>query len=77
MPEEKHDGAVASSDGRLSELRSLARYHRDRHRLYQARLGGSRPVSLAKLAELKRSRDLAEESLRRAEEARRNTAAEA
>lgn len=44
-----------------------ARYHRDRHRLYAARVGGSRPTSLSKLEELRRARELAEGSLRRAE----------
>ena len=44
-----------------------ARYHRDRHRLYAARVGGSRPTSLSKLAELRRARELAEGSFRRAE----------
>lgn len=56
-----------SGDLRLVDLGRLARYHRDRHRLYAARVGGSRPVSLSKLEALRRMRELAEGSLRRAE----------
>ena len=54
----------------LDELRMDARYHRDRHRLYAALLGGSRPVSLTKLENLKRTRELAESRFRRAQAAR-------
>jgi hypothetical protein len=46
-----------------------ARYHRDRHRLYAARVGGSQPTSLSKLEDLRRVRELAEGSLRRVESA--------
>jgi hypothetical protein len=49
-----------------------AQYHRDRHRLYAARAGGSRPVSQAKLRDLKRKREVAEAHLRRAKEALSN-----
>jgi hypothetical protein len=55
----------------LLELELQARYHRDRHRLYAARLGGSRPTSLSKLERLRRERELAEGSLHRAEEKER------
>ena len=44
-----------------------ARYHRDRHRLYAAGVGGSQPTSLSKLEDLRRVRELAEGSLRRVE----------
>ena len=57
----------------LQELGRNARYHRDRHRLYAARLYSSRPVSLNKLGELKRRREVAESSLRHAEETARST----
>jgi hypothetical protein len=57
-----------SSADHLEELGRNARYHRDRHRLYAARLGSSRPVSSEKLGELKRRREVAESSLRYAEE---------
>jgi hypothetical protein len=55
----------------LTELGMHARYHRDRHRLYAARMGGSRPWSLSKLRELKRMREVAESALRRAKERQR------
>lgn len=58
-----------SSAEHLEELGRNARYHRDRHRLYAARLGSSRPVSLDKLRALQRTREVAEASLRHAEEA--------
>ena len=57
-----------SSADHLQELGRSARYHRDRHRLYAARLGSSRPVSLDKLGELRRRREVAESSLRHAKE---------
>jgi hypothetical protein len=55
----------------LAELGMHARYHRDRHRLYAARMGSSRPWSLGKLRELKRIREVAESALRRAKEGHR------
>jgi hypothetical protein len=54
----------------LRELAMQAQYHRDRHRLYAARVGGSRPVSQSKLRDLKRKREVAEAHLRRAKESR-------
>jgi len=54
----------------LAELEMQARYHRDRHRLYAARMGGSRPFSLSKLRELKRMREVAESALSRAKGAK-------
>ena len=55
----------------LAELGMHARYHRDRHRLYAARMGSARPWSLTKLRELERARELAESALRRAKESQR------
>ena len=60
-------------DSHLLDLQMQARYHRDRHRLYAARLGGSRPTSLSKLRELIRHREVAESSLRHAQETERST----
>jgi len=70
MSSSEHDKAVVrerARDPHLLDLQMRARYHRDRHRLYAARVGGSRPTSLSKLEELRRTRELAEGSLRRAE----------
>ncbi len=64
-------------DSHLLDLQMRARYHRDRHRLYAARMGGSRPTSLRKLEELKRARELAEGSLRRFEAERKEASAKA
>ncbi len=65
------DGARRESgrDSHLRDLQMQARYHRDRHRLYAARVGGSQPTSLSKLEDLRRVRELAEGSLRRVESA--------
>ena len=60
-------GGERARDAHLLDLQMRARYHRDRHRLYAARMGGSRPTSLRKLEELKRARGLAEGSGRRFE----------
>jgi hypothetical protein len=64
----RHRPSPRSLAGHLQKLGRNARYHRDRHRLYAARLGSSRPVSLDKLGELKRRREVAESSLRHAKE---------
>lgn len=64
-------GTERARDAHLLDLQMRARYHRDRHRLYAARMGGSRPTSLRKLEELKRARELAEGSLRRYEAERK------
>ncbi|MDQ3434655.1 MAG: hypothetical protein M3481_08265 [Actinomycetota bacterium] len=78
MPSTEHDRAVErlngarrepARDSHLLDLQMQARYHRDRHRLYAARVGGSRPTSLSKLEDLRRVRERAEGSLRRAESA--------
>lgn len=60
-------GEKRPRDSHLLDLQLQARYHRDRHRLYAARVGGSRPTSPSKLEELRRARELAEGSLRRAQ----------
>ncbi len=67
-------GKERARDSHLLDLEMSARYHRDRHRLYAARMGGSRPTSLRKLEELKRARELAEGSLRRAQTERKEAA---
>ncbi len=64
-------GNERARNDHLLDLQMRARYHRDRHRLYAARMGGSRPTSLRKLEELKRARELAEGSLRRFEAERK------
>ena len=55
----------------LTDLGMHAQYHRDRYRLYAARMGSSRPWSLTKLRELKRARELAESAFHRAKEGQR------
>ncbi len=66
---ERLDGAQRGEggDSHLLDLQMQARYHRDRHRLYAARVGGSRPTSLSRLEDLRRVRERAEGSLRRVE----------
>ena len=58
---------MPARDSHLLDLQMQARYHRDRHRLYAARVSGSQPTSLSKLEDLRRVRELAEGSLRRVE----------
>jgi hypothetical protein len=59
-----------SSDDRLEILRAEARYHRERHALYRAKVYGlRRPTSMTRLRELERASALAEERLRAAEAA--------
>jgi len=60
---------------RLEDLRTQARYWRERHDLYQAKAYGPRPTSPARLRELKRAAGAAEATLRRAEDAQRASAA--
>ena len=62
-------------DRRLEDLRTQARYWRERHSLYNAKTYGSRPTSPARLRELERAAEAAEATLRRAEEAERASAA--
>ncbi len=53
-----------SADAQLEDLRAAARFHRERLDLYRARAyGGSRPTSPARMRELERARELADERL--------------
>lgn len=52
---------------RLEELRATARYDRERHEVYRAKVLGPRPTSPARLEELQRISALSESRLRRAE----------
>ena len=54
---------------RLEELRTAARYDRERRDLYRAKVLGPRPTSPARLEELERLCALSETRLRRAQEA--------
>ncbi len=51
----------------LDDLRVNARYARERYQLYRAKTHGPRPTSEARLRELQRSFEQAEERLRFAE----------
>jgi hypothetical protein len=51
---------------RLEQLRTDARYRRDRLDLYRAKVYGPRPTSPARLAELERDCQFAAERLNRA-----------
>jgi hypothetical protein len=56
----------------LEDLRTRAKYARERYQLYKARAYGQRPTSPARLRELQRAYEQAEERLRfAAAEARR------
>ena len=60
--------SVMTTDAdRLARLRMDARYHRERRDLYRAKSYGKRPSSAARLRELERSFELADERLRAAE----------
>ena len=60
--------SVMTTDAdRVARLRMDARYHRERRDLYRAKAYGERPSSSARLRELERSSELAEERLRAAE----------
>ena len=54
---------------RLEDLRTQARYWRERYGLYHARSYGRRPTSPARLSELKRTAEEAEARLKRAQDA--------
>ena len=62
-------------DRRLEDLRTQARYWRERYSLYHAKTYGPRPTNPARLRELKRTAEAAEATLRRAENAERTPAA--
>jgi hypothetical protein len=53
---------------RLEQLRTEARYHRQRLDLYRARLYGGRALSVARLEEFQRAADAAADRLHQAEE---------
>jgi hypothetical protein len=53
---------------RIEDLRTEARYHRERLDIYRAKAYGSRPTSPARLRELERACVLSEARLRRAEQ---------
>jgi hypothetical protein len=52
---------------RIEDLRAEARYHRERHDLYRAKMYGSRPTTMARLRELERAHQDAQARLRRAQ----------
>ncbi len=56
-----------SGAARIEELRAAARYARQRRDLYVARVNTSRPTSAAKLRDLERACDAAEDRLKHAE----------
>jgi hypothetical protein len=56
-----------TSAPRLEELRTGARYQRERRDLYRAKMYGGRPTSPSRLREVERDLALAESRLRRAE----------
>jgi hypothetical protein len=51
----------------VRQLLAEARYARERHELYKAKVYGPRPTSLARLRELERISEQAESRLRRAQ----------
>jgi hypothetical protein len=55
-----------TSETRLRDLESEARYHRERLRLYRAKMYGGRPTSPVRLRELEHSSEFADERARRA-----------
>jgi hypothetical protein len=55
---------------RLEDLRTDARYHRERRDLYNARRYGSRLTSSARMRELRKAAEQADERVRRAERER-------
>jgi hypothetical protein len=52
---------------RIEDLRAEARYHRERHDLYRAKMYGPRPTTMARLKELERAHQGAQARLRRAQ----------
>ena len=56
-----------TSDRQLDELRTVARYHRERRDLYRAKVLGPRATSPVRLEELERVSALSDSRLRRAE----------
>jgi hypothetical protein len=62
--------AVMAGSARIEDLRTEARYHRERYDLYRAKMYAQRPTSPARLRELERAHHGADARLRRAERAR-------
>jgi hypothetical protein len=56
-----------TSANRLEELKDEARYHRERLALYRAKAYSARPTTAARLKELERTSEYAENRLRRAQ----------
>lgn len=52
---------------RIEEMKTEARYHRERYDLYKAKIHGSRPTSLERLRELERRHQGADARLRSAQ----------
>jgi hypothetical protein len=59
---------MAAGAERIDELEAEARYARQRADLYRAKAYGARPTSPARMRELERAAEGAEERLRRARE---------
>jgi hypothetical protein len=57
----------------LDDLREKARYARERYQLYKAKAYGQRPTSPARLRELQRTSEQAQERLRAAESEEQRT----
>jgi hypothetical protein len=57
-----------SDSPQLETLRAEARYHRERHDLYRAKMYGLRPTTMTRLRELERADQGAQARLRRAEQ---------
>lgn len=55
---------------RIEDLCAEARYHRERHDLYRAKMYGLRPTTTTRLRELERLHQSAEARLRRAQQER-------
>jgi hypothetical protein len=58
---------VTAGGPHLDDLRAEARYHRERYDLYRAKMYALRPTTMARLRELERAHEAADERLRRAE----------
>jgi hypothetical protein len=65
---------MAAGAERIDELAAEARYARERLDLYRAKMYGPRPTSPARMRELERTAEGAEERLRRARERERGAA---
>jgi hypothetical protein len=61
---------MAPGADRIEDLEAEARYARERLDLYRAKMYGPRPTSPARMRELERAAEGAEERLRRARERR-------